>query len=218
MASNQSSAPLFPPGYLEEYNGQVPVSVAIVFTVLEVVCVVLRFWARTIGKIAWGADDTLIIFGAILSLTVIGCCLGERCLNVDSRSYSKRTLSADVWNRRRALWRCWISFGNFRPVLSFDTYRLGKIRPSHPHGVLGCDCFPKTGYLSAVPPLFYQTHRSNRMLGYWSSNGRELCWKCSRRILSLYSSRVPVEQNHSWGALSRYKCVVSLGFAHEHYH
>ncbi|MCJ1423199.1 hypothetical protein MMC29_001081 [Sticta canariensis] len=77
MASNQSLAPLFPPGYLEEYNGRVPVSVAIVFIVLEVVCVVLRFWARIVGKIAWGADDTLIIIGAILSLSVIGCCLGD---------------------------------------------------------------------------------------------------------------------------------------------
>lgn len=91
MASNQSSVPPFPPGYLEEYNGQVPISVAIVFIVLEVVCIGLRFWARIIGKIAWGADDTLIIIGAILSLAVVGCCLGERCLNVDSWSYSKRT-------------------------------------------------------------------------------------------------------------------------------
>lgn len=131
---------------------------------------------------------------------------------------SARSALTEVCNRRCTLWRCWISFGSFRPVLSFDTCRLGKIRPSHPPGVLDCDCFPKAGYLGAIPSLFYQTHRSNRMLGDWSSNGRELCWKCSRRIFSLYSSRVFVEQNHSWGPLSRYKCVVSLGFAHEHYH
>lgn len=79
MANNQSSVTLFLPSYLEEYNAQVPNSVGILFIVLEVVCVLLRFWARIIGKIAWGADDTLIIIGAILCLAVIACCLGEQC-------------------------------------------------------------------------------------------------------------------------------------------
>lgn len=78
MAINQSSVPLFPPGYLDEYNGRQPILVAMIFIVLEVVCVVLRFWARIIGKIAWGADDALIIIGAIQCLAVIGCCLGEQ--------------------------------------------------------------------------------------------------------------------------------------------
>lgn len=77
MASDEASSPQFPPGYLEEYNGHGPIAVSIVFIVLEVVCVTLRFCARRIGKVGWGADDSLMIPAVITCLALIGCCLGE---------------------------------------------------------------------------------------------------------------------------------------------
>ena len=78
MASHQSAAPQLPPGYREEYNGRGLIAVAIVFIALEVICIVLRFWARRIGKVPLGADDILIIPGAISCLALIGCGLGEQ--------------------------------------------------------------------------------------------------------------------------------------------
>ncbi|MCJ1471337.1 hypothetical protein MMC07_009985 [Pseudocyphellaria aurata] len=77
MANNQSSIPPYSLSYLEEYNGQGPFTVGVIFIVLEVIAVVLHFWSRIIGKIAWGADDTLIIIGAMQCLATIGCCLGS---------------------------------------------------------------------------------------------------------------------------------------------
>lgn len=77
MASSHTLVSNYPPGYLEEYNGNGPIAVAAVFTVLEVVCIALRFCARRIGKVAWGLDDSLIIPGAIACLAVIGCSLSE---------------------------------------------------------------------------------------------------------------------------------------------
>ncbi len=86
MASNQASGSRYPPGYLEEYNGNGPITVAIVFISLEVICVALRFWARRIGKTAWGADDSLIVVGAMLCLGLIGVCLGEHYLEIDDEN------------------------------------------------------------------------------------------------------------------------------------
>lgn len=82
MASHQGLIPRSSPSRRLEYNGQGYVAVAVVFIVLEVICVALRFWARKIGKIAWGLDDGLIIAAAILCLALIGCCLGEQCLEI----------------------------------------------------------------------------------------------------------------------------------------
>lgn len=79
MARHQALIPRSSPGRWEEYNGQGYIAVAVLFIVLEVICVVLRFWARKIVKIAWGLDDGLIIAAAILCLAVIGCSLGEKC-------------------------------------------------------------------------------------------------------------------------------------------
>lgn len=84
MASHQlrTSVPLPPPSRRVEYNGQGSVAVAVLFIVLEVVFVALRFWARRIGEIAWGLDDSLIIAATISCLAVIGCSLGEQCLEI----------------------------------------------------------------------------------------------------------------------------------------
>ena len=96
MARDQVPVSQFPPSYLEEYNGNSPVVVAIVFIVLEVVCVALRFLARRISKTAWGADDSLIIPGAISCLSVIGCSLGEECFDID---FEMLTLALTILDR-----------------------------------------------------------------------------------------------------------------------
>ncbi|MCJ1249518.1 hypothetical protein MMC30_006744 [Trapelia coarctata] len=49
-----AALPSFPPGYLEEYNGAGPITVCVLFIVLETVCVALRFVARRLGGVAWG--------------------------------------------------------------------------------------------------------------------------------------------------------------------
>lgn len=58
------------------------VAVAVVFIVLEVVFIALRFFARKIGKIAWGWDDSLMIAATISCLAVIGYSLGEECREI----------------------------------------------------------------------------------------------------------------------------------------
>ena len=67
----------YPPGYLEEYIGQPLLSLSITFIVLETVCVALRFCARRIGKVSWGADDTLIIPGFVFCIAVCASIIGE---------------------------------------------------------------------------------------------------------------------------------------------
>lgn len=83
MASGRVSSSDFPPGYLEEYNGDSLLAIGIVFIILEVVFVALRFWARRIGQVAWGADDGLIIAGLIFCEGLIACGFGEYYLDVD---------------------------------------------------------------------------------------------------------------------------------------
>lgn len=94
MARHQALIPRSSPGRREEYNGQGYVAVAVLFIVLEVICVALRFWARKIGKIAWGLDDGLIIAAAILCLAVIGCSLGEQCPEILLEATEGGTTSA----------------------------------------------------------------------------------------------------------------------------
>ena len=57
-------------------NGVVPV--AVIFTILEVTCVALRFWARKIGKVSFGVDDSLMVPSLILCLAVNALCLCEQ--------------------------------------------------------------------------------------------------------------------------------------------
>lgn len=99
MASDQSRVAQLPPGYREEYNGEGIVAVATVFIAIEVVGIVLRFWARRIGKIAWGADDVLIIPGAIFCLGVIACGLGEQWLEMNSEAIDRPITGAHDLNR-----------------------------------------------------------------------------------------------------------------------
>lgn len=68
----------YPPGYLDEYRGQVAIDLAIAFLIIETICVALRFYARRISKVRWGADDTFIIPGFILCAAVCACTIGEQ--------------------------------------------------------------------------------------------------------------------------------------------
>jgi uncharacterized RDD family membrane protein YckC len=63
MPSTQTTSPVYPPGYLEEYNGNQLIVVSVAFIVLEIFFGALRFWARKIGKIRWGLSDVFIILG-----------------------------------------------------------------------------------------------------------------------------------------------------------
>lgn len=60
-----------------EHDTNEVVSVAIVFTILEVTCVALRFWARRIGKVSW-VDDSLMIPSLVIFLAVNALCLCEQ--------------------------------------------------------------------------------------------------------------------------------------------
>ena len=66
------------PAYHSEHDTNGVVPVAIVFTILEVTCVALRFWARRIGKVSWGVDDSLMIPGLVFCLAVNALCLCEQ--------------------------------------------------------------------------------------------------------------------------------------------
>ncbi|KAI5859362.1 hypothetical protein GGS23DRAFT_586125 [Durotheca rogersii] len=58
------------------------VALAVVFALLAVISVILRFWARTITKVTFGVHDALIIPAALLVVgigvaMIVGACIGE---------------------------------------------------------------------------------------------------------------------------------------------
>lgn len=60
--------------YLAEYIGDRLISVCIVFMVLEIICVGLRFVARHLCRTAMGLDDLLVLPSLVfcLGLTALG--------------------------------------------------------------------------------------------------------------------------------------------------
>ena len=72
-----ASAPTqqFPPSYLQEYNGNSLRDVAIAFTVLIIIVVALRFYARSLSKVKIGADDLLVVPSMITCLGIVGLAL-----------------------------------------------------------------------------------------------------------------------------------------------
>ncbi|KAL8836141.1 MAG: hypothetical protein Q9170_003034 [Blastenia crenularia] len=72
MAGSQKVPPTYTPEYLNQYNGDSLHAIAILFIVLVVIFVTLRFYARRMGRVAWGFDDSLIIPGIIFCL---GLCI-----------------------------------------------------------------------------------------------------------------------------------------------
>ena len=63
--------------YLLEYNGDSLLAITILVIVLVSTCVVLRFYARRLGRVKWGVDDTLIIPGTVFCLAVCTCALSK---------------------------------------------------------------------------------------------------------------------------------------------
>lgn len=84
MSGTNTTSMEYPPGYLEHYNpkGHIVFGLAIAFIVVEIACVTLRFLARRIGKVPWGADDFLIIPGLIFCLGVCAGSLGKQTANI----------------------------------------------------------------------------------------------------------------------------------------
>lgn len=67
----------FPPGYAEQYIGYIALDVAITFTVLEVVAVVLRYISQSMAGKRFGIDDFLILPGLLFCLGINTCCFRE---------------------------------------------------------------------------------------------------------------------------------------------
>lgn len=67
----------YTPEYLHTYNGDSLYAVAILFIVLVTVCVTLRFYARRMGNVTWGLDDSLVIPGTVFCLALCTGALGN---------------------------------------------------------------------------------------------------------------------------------------------
>ena len=67
----------FPPGYVEEYNGDTLVISVSVFMAIMIISITLRFLAKTLMKSKFGADDWLMILSAIFGIATDACSLGE---------------------------------------------------------------------------------------------------------------------------------------------
>ena len=59
-----------------EYNGEDLRAIAILFIALVTIFIILRFYARRMGRVTWGLDDSLIIPGAIFCLALCTSALG----------------------------------------------------------------------------------------------------------------------------------------------
>lgn len=73
---NQNVSVSYPPQFLNEYNGDSLHVIAVLFIALATICVVLRFYARRVGYVPWGLDDSLIIPGTVFCLALCVCALG----------------------------------------------------------------------------------------------------------------------------------------------
>jgi hypothetical protein len=66
----------FPPEYYSEYSGTQLQNIAITFLVVNTFFTILRFYARSLTKIAMGWDDYLYIAAYIFN---IGLCINSIC-------------------------------------------------------------------------------------------------------------------------------------------
>ena len=77
MSGKADAIASYPPGYMEEYNGDGLYAIAILFICLVTFSLVLRFYAHRVGNVKWGFDDTLIIPASVLCLALCTCALGK---------------------------------------------------------------------------------------------------------------------------------------------
>ena len=67
--------PSFPPGYLQEYNGNTVIAYSIVFFILQCLFLGLRFWSRHLAKVPWGWDDSFMVASAVVLTAIIATSL-----------------------------------------------------------------------------------------------------------------------------------------------
>lgn len=217
MANNQSSLPppFPPPGYLEEYIGQGPVSVGIVSIVLEV----------RLGRAP--------VLGQVYRPSRVGngryldyrwCDAMSGCHRLLFRwADGSRSITEDIGRSHQ----CWqlapasvyhggvgLSLGGLRlDVLSFrKKWTL----------ILPLMCMPAVIVPKLAILFLYRRIFTNRV-------ERIACWvigalmvaNCVGSMIGGLFICIPlgffVEQNHSWGSLPRYWCMVSLEWCHEHF-
>ena len=75
--SSYSSPQSLPPQYLEAYVGYELFAVAIVFIVVDIICVALRICARYLSKARAGLDDYFVIPSLIFCIAVCAICISE---------------------------------------------------------------------------------------------------------------------------------------------
>lgn len=80
MASSTPTAMSTNDTYLQEYNGLKLIVASVVLTVLEILCVGLRFVSRHLSKTAMGLDDWLIgpSFVFCFGIPVLSICMSDK--------------------------------------------------------------------------------------------------------------------------------------------
>ena len=77
MSGDRETTASYSAAYLNQYTGDTLLAVIILFVVLVPASVNLRFYARRLGDVKWGLDDTLGILGTIFCLALCASALGE---------------------------------------------------------------------------------------------------------------------------------------------
>lgn len=98
MSGHPNAAKPYPSELMKEYNGDSLRAIAILFIILTTVCVAIRFYARRVGNVKWGLDDSLIIPGTIFCLALCTCALGGFQL---PRKRSKGMAVTDLYTHSR---------------------------------------------------------------------------------------------------------------------
>ena len=80
--SSSSGSQSLPPQYLEAYIGHELVAVAVMFIVLDIICVTLRISARHLSKARLGLDDYLIIPSLMICVGVCAICISKLANNI----------------------------------------------------------------------------------------------------------------------------------------
>ncbi|KAI4257473.1 MAG: hypothetical protein LQ352_001637 [Teloschistes flavicans] len=76
MSGYPNVATAYPSELMNGYNGDSLQAIAILFIVLTTVCVAIRVYARRVGNVKWGLDDSLIIPSTVFCLALCTCALG----------------------------------------------------------------------------------------------------------------------------------------------
>ena len=89
--SSSSGSQSLPPQYLEAYNGHELVVFAIMFIVLDIICVTLRISARHLSKARPGLDDYLVVLSLIFCVAICGIWISKLANNNLDNSKSSQS-------------------------------------------------------------------------------------------------------------------------------